>query len=662
MPLPALPAGAKPDIQFFPEGGSLVTGVRSKVAFKAIGINGLGTNVKGEITDSENNRVCVFESAHLGMGFFYLAAKPGETYRAKLTYTSGVQDIVELPKAEASGIVLTINNDSIPKAAVRIEANAAFYRQYRGRNFTLLIYSGGLAVTVNCKLDSTVINLDILKRRLHTGIATLTLFSPANEPLCERILFVQNYDQLNLAITGDKTVYSKREKVNLQLNAKTNAHSAAAGHFSVSVTDESKVPSDENNESTILSSLLLTSDLKGYVQQPNSYFSDTSASAAKNLDMLMLTHGYRRFMWKPALNDGSLSVAYLPEKGLEVSGMLKNLFNKPVYKGTVTLVSLAGGPMFTTATNSNGKFSFNNLVFMNNAHFILSAVNAKGKKTAEITYFPDKPQPVGAASPKQTADTVSDSAMAAYIDNTKNERNAFVNYGRGNGIMLKEVKIRDKKPDDQYRTQSLAGAGFADQVMHADEISRIGGQLSTGLDGRLHGVVFSRGAGGTAIPFLKAPPADGPMLVVVDGVEMNKEFDINLIPSSQIETIEVLKYASTAMYGMSGGNGVLVITTKQGGGFDPKDIASVGVLPISPVGFYKPRQFYSPKYEYPNDNLKRPDLRSTIYWQPGLVTDKNGLASFDYYNADGVGTYKVTIEGIDSDGNIGRQVYRYKVE
>jgi len=127
-------------------------------------------------------------------------------------------------------------------------------------------------------------------------------------------------------------------------------------------------------------------------------------------------------------------------------------------------------------------------------------------------------------------------------------------------------------------------------VMHADEIGQIGGQLSTSLNGRLRGVGFSKG-----VPFLTGPLTNGPMLVIVDGEETNSPFDVNQIPSTQIETIEVLKYASASIYGVNGGNGVLVITTKQGG-MNPKDIASIGVLPITPKGFYKAREFYSPKY------------------------------------------------------------------
>jgi hypothetical protein len=422
------------------------------------------------------------------------------------------------------------------------------------------------------------------------------------------------------------------------------------------------VPVDEYNENTIISDLLLTSDLKGYVEQPNYYFTDTSARARNSLDVLMLTQGYRRFAWKQVLDNSYQPVAYQPEKTLEISGMIKNPFGKPLNKGTVTLLPFTGGSLLSTASDDKGIFHFSNLVFADTTHFVLSAVNKKGLNSTKITYFTDKPEPVIAANYLQNPQIVTYTAMASFVNNDKMQQDELVKYGHIKGIMLKEVNIRDKKRDDQYRTQSLAGAGFADQVMHADEIEQIGGQLSTSLDGRLRGISFIRSSNGSAVPFLRAPPGSGPMYVVVDGEVISGGFDINLIPSSQIETIEVLKYANASIYGIDGGgNGVLVITTKQGG-LSPKDVASIGVLPIAPRGFYKARDFYSPKYDNINFNSKQHDFRSTIYWKPEIITDKDGNASLEYYNADGAGTYKIVIEGIDDKGNLGRQVYRYKVE
>jgi TonB-dependent SusC/RagA subfamily outer membrane receptor len=240
---------------------------------------------------------------------------------------------------------------------------------------------------------------------------------------------------------------------------------------------------------------------------------------------------------------------------------------------------------------------------------------------------------------------------SSYLANNEKQQEELNKLGLGKGKMIKEVKIRAVKLDDKYETQSFAGAGHADQVMHSKDIEKIGGQLSTSLSGRLR------------VPFYySAFAVTTPLLVVVDGFEEDPDFNINEIPSSQVETIEVLKGANASIYGMRGGRGVLVITTKRGGSTTEKDVTSVGILPIAVQGYYKAREFYSPKYDHTEMDTRKPDLRSTIYWNPELATDKDGNASFDYYNADSKGSYRMVVEGIDEKGNIGRQVYRYKVE
>ena len=88
---------------------------------------------------------------------------------------------------------------------------------------------------------------------------------------------------------------------------------------------------------------------------------------------------------------------------------------------------------------------------------------------------------------------------------------------------------------------------------------------------------------------------------------------------------------------------------------------SPGVYSFTPAGFYKAKEFYSPQYNVA-DASKAPDNRTTIYWNPNVVTDSGGNGAVSFFNADGTGTYRVVIEGIDGDGNLGRQVYRYKVE
>ncbi len=387
----------KADIQFFAEGGNLVGGIRSKIAFKAIGVNGLGIDAKGIVVDNSGREVTNFTSAHLGMGYFYLEPEAGKTYKANITFADGTQNIVDLPLADAKGIALSINNDSLPKATAKIEANPVYFKENKGKDYTLLIYSGGHATTVTVKLDSMLLHLDILKKRLRTGITRVTLFSQTNEPLAERLIFVQNFDQLNLNLNCDKQVYAVREKVNIKLHAENRADSAVVGHFSVSVIDEDKVPVDENTETTILTNFLLTSDLKGTVEQPNYYFTNVNNEKFKELDLIMLTHGYRKFEWKQVMSDSYPPLAWQPEKDLQITGIAKSLFGKPLDKASVALISFQPQFLTNTVSDDKGKFLFNNLVFTDSAKFTLQAVNAKGKNKTQLSYNEDKPLPIIAA-------------------------------------------------------------------------------------------------------------------------------------------------------------------------------------------------------------------------------------------------------------------------
>ena len=656
----------KADIQFFPEGGSLVTGINTKVAFKAIGTNGLAINVRGVVLDNDNKEVCSFSSAHLGMGYFLLIPAYGQTYKAKVTFGDGTQEVVDLPKQEISGISLSVNNDQGSRVSFIIEANAAWFNVNKNKDFLLVIYSGGKAITYPFKQDAHIITLDLERRLLQTGVATVTLFSPEGEPLCERLFFVQNNDQLGLHIEADTTTFKKRGGMNLVFDAKDKADSSVTGHFSVSVTDETKVPVDENNERNILTDLLLSFSLTSYVEQPNYYFNNSGEDAFKNLDILMLTQGYRTFEWRKILDTSSAPFAYQHEAGLEINGNVTNLFGKPVSNGSVTLIPANHGPVLSTISDSKGLFHFTNLIFTDTTHLVLSAVNSSRRNTTKLTYFQDSNIPEIIINPLYARQLPKDSTISVYLKNARKVQDDYMIYGPGKGKMLKPVILRGIKRDDQYRTQSLAGAGFADQVMHAGEIEQIGGQLSTSLIGRLRGVGFING-----MPYLMSPPSAtslvansySPMLIILDGSKMplGDAFNIDGIPTSQVETVEVLKYAGESIYGVDGANGVLIITTKQGEARG-RGVSSLGVLPIAPMGFYKARTFYSPKYDHTNVHSQPPDLRSTIYWNPEIETGKDGKASFDYFNADGTGTYKVTIEGIDTNGNIGRLVYRYKVE
>jgi TonB-dependent SusC/RagA subfamily outer membrane receptor len=153
-----------------------------------------------------------------------------------------------------------------------------------------------------------------------------------------------------------------------------------------------------------------------------------------------------------------------------------------------------------------------------------------------------------------------------------------------------------------------------------------------------------------------------PMQLVLDGAFLEPEF-LSSINPNDVETIEILKSgANSAIYGSRGGGGVIIITTKRGeNNRDYKNYAP-GIAGYNPKGYYKGREFYSPNYDDPETNTKIADLRTTIYWNPNVISDSTGKASVEFFNSDGTGNYKAIVEGINVNGTIGRQIFRYSVK
>ena len=652
---------AAPDVQFFPEGGDLVTGVASKVAFKAVMPGGNGTDVTGNILNDKNQVVTTFTSAHLGMGVFTITPLAGESYHAEVVYSNGIKASIPLPAVNAEGVAIAVT-DSGSKISVHVNPGKLFYQQNKDGALGLFIYSAGRLTTVSDVMDGPDMRFDIQKGRLHSGITQVTLLSAKGEPLCERLVYINKNDQLPVDVFSAKTTYQAREKVTVKIHVDETNFEPTPAHFSVSVIDKSKVTADENKEENILTYTLLTSCLKGYVEDPGYYFVNPDNKKRSELDLVMLTHGYRRFTWaKLAADDGNPPMI-TAEKGLSISGQAKTFWGKPVNPGEVTLIPAAGGHLLSEATDKTGSFKFDNLVFYDTTRFVLNAVTGKGSNNTQLTYHPAAPVPVLNTPLYTSTDTSAAAIISAYLQNSQNRHTEFMKY-YGKGIQLKEVRVQSVKKAT-YRTLSLAGAGNADQVIKGSEILT-GGMLATSLSGRIGGVYFENPdnpAGGSP----RIQGATGLMLIIVDGVERpDSRYApkpiVNDILPADVETIEVLKYASASIYGMQGGNGVLIITTKQGVGREAKDIAAVGVLPLKITGYYKAREFYAPRYDYINDHT-RPDLRSTVYWLPEIMTDKNGNASFDFYNADGNGQYEIIVEGINSDGDAGAAKYSYEVK
>jgi hypothetical protein len=636
----------KPDIQFFPEGGNLVNGITSKVAYKAIASNGLGMQISGLVMDDDNNVVATFRDAHLGMGYFNLTPQNGKSYHAKVAFGDGSDAIVNLPQAKADGIALSVENSGATIVAqVKVSANQSYLTEHKGQGYLLSIYSNGQLINIPCQLDTSVMVVNLYKWKLHSGIARLTLFSPAGEPVAERLMFIRSNDALKLNVNSEKTVYNEREKASIRLAATDSKDQPVAGNFSVAIINQDKAPLDTNLENTIFNNLLLTSELKGNIEQPNYYFSN-NAAAYDNLDILLLTQGYRGFEWHSVLSDSSGMAMFKPETSLYISGTVKTSGGKISPGNDVNLASIVPYLAMDTTADNEGNFTFYGVNVIDTARLLL---RAKGNRVISIA-----PYRYPAISRISTVDTIYKQIMPSVATEMVNHYHQQGNMRKG--IVLKQVNIHAPKGEHPFNpklihSDNINGPGEADKVLLADDYpwaTTVGDILGTihfpptfGLSSKPMVVVVN----GTMAPI------NDPIIRPLDNIAISDVYSIEILSSPQY----------LAAYGSNASGGAIVVTTRNG--TERNDVRmQPGLTTYKYTGFYKARTFYSPKYDVKTATSRIPDGRTTVFWKPVLITGKDGNASFNFYNTDLPGNYRVVVEGIDGNGNLGRQVYNYQVK
>ncbi len=656
----------KADVQFFPEGGELIDGVRSKVAFKAINTNGIGIDVTGSVTDNSGNEVTVFTSRHAGMGIFALTPVTGQTYKAVVTFADGSKNTYDLPIVRTGGVMLAVNNSNPDTLGIKIAADSVFLKEFRNKslyvvaqNSATIFYAGIIT------LHGRVYASNMPKSKFPTGVLQLTLFTADGEPLTERLVFIERNDAMDLTLTPDHPFYKARQEVNINIAAK-NKTAPALGTFSVAVVDENKVPYNEDAETTILSSVLLTSDLRGYIEKPNYYFNHPDSQKLADLDVLMLTQGYRRFSWSNILSGKNQPITFLPEKGMTISGTLHTQTGVPVFKGVMNLRLPDRNISVNGVTDADGRFSFSDVSFYDSSKVVLHARTYE--RNNGLMIITDRPtfQPVTKNFDDPNAIVNIDSTLNVYLENSKKQ---FQSQHTLQEVVIKSTKIETFKHEPYSTLSGLSP--FADQTLGAQQLQYCDFNIIACLESKVYGIWHDN----TAFYFKRAYDAGNktPIQFFLNGMAIDYSYLTNF-HTEDVGMIEV--YRTDGVSGINSlyhANGIISITTKSGS-VSPKDaekekspendqlVTQGSSITMTPKGYYRARLFYSPKYtNQQGEGEMKPDLRSTIYWYPNIITDKNGNASFNYYNSDGRGSYRVVIEGIDNDGNIGRYVMHYDV-
>lgn len=655
----------KPIVQFFPEGGELIADIECVLGAKITDSDGNGLALKGKILDQDGLLISLFDSYEFGLGWSSLKAKPDTDYYLQIPF-DGKMVIYPVPKPLEKGYALRIMNRG---EHIMISAST---NSTNGLQGALLI--GHIRGNIIFKQElqpntENSITIKLLTSKLPDGIAHFTLFAPNGEPVSERLTFIENpKNDLKLSVKTDATDYGLREKVNLNLALADHKGKPLMGDLSMSVFTQNEMHQDADN---IKSWLLLNSDLGGTIANPSFFFQEDVKGRAYLLDLLMLTHGWRRFTWKSIIKDSvQKEVSFPPERGIMINGAVTAYNNKYQPKKAAATLNIVTKELIQEQklTNAQGRFSFGPFIFEDSVTTVISAKNIpiskKNKDRLAIhldPYFPEVTVKNRRKSEMRTKEIMS-IPQKPYPSAVEQETTPDFEYDP-DVTYLDEAVVKDTKKET---SQELLTKKMNARTLHGeatirlipDSIPGVGPGSPTFDILRYAGVqVFGTFPNQTASIRLEG------VLFILDGIRTSSAV-IQTIPISNILFIDVLKGADATIYGGLGPGrigGAIAVYTKTGDEIQQTTKELYGVSNAVIPGFHKTRDFYKPNYEITIPKHDKPDYRRTLHWDPDIKLNNEISTELDFFTGDTSGKYIVRIEGITYDGRPVSKLHNFNV-
>ncbi|HTI07255.1 MAG TPA: hypothetical protein VL832_01830 [Puia sp.] len=645
-PLPRTGPPEKPvsSLQFFPEGGDLVNGLLSRVAFKAVNSFGLPVKIRGVVRSGSGDLVDSLTTEHDGMGSFFLQPADGELYTGSWTDESGNIYMTPLPTAKKTGATLQVQPHTA-KSLVVIKRSEPSPENLRtvyviAHMNQSLIYQAA----VNLSARSSAIT-EIPTDTLPTGVLQITLFDANWVPLAERVAFVNNNRHLfPVEVNTLERSPEKRGKNVIGLEIPDSSLS----NLSVSVTDAGLAT--ESN--TIVSQLLLCGDIKGTIYHPSYYFSTDNTRTALHLDLVMMTHGWRRFNWPDIVRgkDPILPYArdtdYLHIEGKFFSQGLKLL---PDQKLMVVLQSKdSSRQRLLLPVRPDGSFSQSGVSFFDTLKVYYQLLGNKKAMEASALTMRDGLL----ATPKNAAPFQS-----GPVDTTgwwrsryfAQEQQKLDRLAKGTTLADVIVSAKARRPvdllDEKYATGLFKRPGDYQFDMINDPWAKNSINVFEFLKQMVPGLQVQFRDGIPVLNWRGGSPS-----LFLDETGMRAEM-INDVPVADIAYVKVYR---PPFYGAIGGGrgGAIAIYTRKGGDVQP--VTAKGLEYKLLEGYTPYRQFYSPDYSQPVTG-DLPDIRTTLYWNPLILTEPaTHSVKLEFYNNDTSKRLRIVVEGMNAAGKLCR--------
>nr|WP_295927359.1 hypothetical protein [uncultured Dyadobacter sp.] len=631
------------DVQFFPEGGHWVNGIESKVAFRAVGVDGKGIGFKGVVLNQQNETVREFEPEVNGIGYFTLKPEENNAYKAAITDSKGRRFEYELPKAASYGYTMEVKDSTASLVKVTV---AARLENESSENVYMLTHTRQTNSMFGKKALRNGRAVFVLERgKLGEGISQITIFNEKLKPVCERLYFKRPEKQLSIDAQVGKT-FITREKVAMNLSATVGQSVPAWSNLSVAVYLDDSIRYAQGPD--IHSYLWLNADLKGNVENPGYYFRNTGKDADRQLDNLMLTHGWRRLKWDQVFGGQPATFEHLPEyDGHFITGRILNKADGTPAKNIDAYLASLDVParVYVDYSDKDGKLKFEVRQFTGPKEITLQTNLSK-----DSTYRFEVANPFS----KQFSTTPTPSF---FFDKTLENQllTRSINMQTANAYLPR--LYAEKKA---VLTDSLPFFGMPDEKYFLDDFTRFP-TMEEVLREYVKGVLVRRRQKEFHLRMIdKLVPntyyTTDP-LMLLDGIPVFDADKIIEMDPLKVKKIELL--SSRYFLGPMTFTGIVSFSTYRGdlGGFelDPK----VFVMPYE--GVQAEREFYAPRYDSGNTGSRIADFRNLMHWAPNVTTDRTGKALVEFYTSDQAGHYQVVIQGIAPDGTAGSKIVSFDV-
>ena len=675
------------DVQFLPESGNYLSGDRAVVYIKSIDRMGSGASVYGEIVDSAGNVIQTYSTDSLGFGKVDLPNVPSVELKATVKDLYGYEgENIPLPSSLNRGVTITgkliVNSmdQYSEKDIIRFEIKSS--KELVTSKLSIFLHNGS-EVYYSRPIYKYREFIAFGLKALNPGIHAVSILDEEGNIYAERPFCVLPDQNENLKLSAEKRQYKTREMVNVKLQI-PNEILDDNSNFSVSVTDMGLASDSE--KTTIISYMLLKSELKGYIENIDWYFNGSVPlqERMRRMDMLMQTQGWRYYEFDKIVQSKSATPIFGKEYNQTLFGRVVNMSG--IAKNT-TVSFLAPSINFKAMGYvDSGYFVLNNVDFPEGTRFIVGAIGKNGRsirQTPELQkeYFaPEFKYPVSFGK------VVYSEMFREVVED--------IYYARDDGgysmafdlepVVITSQTFRPKNSPSPIANYPIRREWYRDTSdMKAYSLDY---DISSYVVAAYPGIrLSSPSTSSVSMPeFLSREPFPAGSLIsnnhvsagsmrnmdlnTGEGIQMPSRYAIVLIylngsfiypreavhtvlslPLSEIESMIFVSGINAAPFQPSFSAGelspypVLMVRTKP---HVRTDAVPYNVTSDYPLGWQKPVKFYSPKYD--NADARRStakDNRITLYWNPSVKFDSEGVAYVSFYTSDSDSNYRVEVEG-----------------